>query len=148
VGFDGSGEQRLNTAPGELGEVFWGPGGHTVLYLRVADRDGGGRQIREIHLDGGQDRLVVEAPGVVAFAPNANASAFVAATGSRLSRHVILLLRIGRQLIIGEHRAAHPDQVVTAFAPDGRAIYYSSDGEGESAVYEMPVDDLVEATDT
>ena len=143
---DGTERRRLATAPGKIGPVFWDSWGRAVLYLSLPAR-GGGHSIRELFPEGDQDHLLAEAGQFVTFGPNANASVFVGAQGARATPHVSLLLRVGREFTICEHRASDPSGLITVFAPDSRRIFFSSDRDGKSAIYTMDVHDLVESTD-
>ena len=147
VNGDGNGRRLLNTAPDRLGPVHWTPGAGSFQYLSRPEPKGA-ESIREFSIDENEDRLVVETPRFLSFGPNGDSTAFIGARCAPISPHIVLLLRIGRELTLCEHGSSDEFPVAVVFSPDSRRIIFSSDRDGKPAIYTMPVDDLVEATDT
>ena len=83
------------------------------------------------------------------FNRNGDSSVMVGASGSKASPYVLLLVRsVKRELTLCEHRASDPRQVTTLFSPNSQRIFFQSDRDGKMAIYTMPVDRLVEETET
>jgi oligogalacturonide lyase len=147
IRIDGQEKRQLATARGRIGQAYWSPDGRTILYLSLPEERGKLNTIREFDLEANVDRLVAETSQFVHFAPNADASIFVGASGSLASPYVLLLERqTKRELTLCEHAARNPEMVAPVFAPDSRSIYFGSDRHGKPAVYWMPVEGLVEPT--
>lgn len=144
---DGNNRRKLNTAPGELGPVYWTSGARSFHYLSLPETRGK-ESIREFSIDQNEDNLIVETRQFQSFGPNGNSTAFIGARRAPVSPHIVLLLRIGRELTLCEHGASEEFPVTVVFSPDSRKIVFGSNRDGQPAIYTMPVDDLVEATDT
>jgi oligogalacturonide lyase len=139
--FDGAENRKLKTA-GPVLESQWSPDGRTILYLVR-------NELREHTPDSNTDALVAKNSQFAGFSPNADASVFVGASGSKASPLILLLLRItARELALCEHRASDPSEVNPVFSPSSQRIYFQSDRAGKSVIYSMVVDRLVEATET
>ncbi len=142
---DGRRRTPLATAPGRIASPFWRPDGETVLYLSTGED--GSTTIRENDPDARTDRQVAATTHYVHFAPNGDASVFVAASGSLAAPHVLLLLRVPRrELVLCEHRASDPNSAVPVFSPDSQRVYFQGDRDGRPAVYSVQVERLVEST--
>jgi len=138
----------LALAPGRTGPAFWSPDGRTVLYLNIPRESGKLNAIRESDPAAGADRLVATTSQFVHFAPNADASVFVGASGSRASPYILILLRrTRRELTLCEHRASDPERVAPVFSPDSRQVFFQSDRHGKPAIYCLAVERLVEPTE-
>jgi oligogalacturonide lyase len=142
-------ERSLPLAPGKNGPFFWAPDGGSLVYLNIPGKPGELNAIREYILASGQERLIAKTTQFVDFAPNANGSVFVGASGSAASPHVLILLRATRrELTLCEHRARDPRNLAVAFAPNSQRVVFESDQHGRPAIYTMPVERFVEETET
>ncbi len=134
-------------ARGKIANPVWTADGR-LLFLRFVPKHGA--VISEIHAvnpDGGGERCIASTSQFAAFSPNADASVFVGASGSKAQPTVLLMLAdTQRELTLCEHRASHPSAVSPAFSPDSKRVYFQSDREGKSAVYSVNVEALVEPT--
>ncbi len=149
VNFDGAQNRRLRIAAGGLGSPVWSPDGRTVLYLNFPVDKKQLNNIREFTPDTNEDRLVANTSQFVAFHPNADASVFVGASGSKASPYMLLLVRsVKRELTLCEHRASDPRMTAPIFAPNSQRVFFQSDKDGKMAIYAMVVDRLVEETGT
>lgn len=148
IDYNGRNSRRLETAPGRCAQALWSPDGRTVLYLNIPPVSRELNSLREFLVTDNRDQLIAKTTQFVRFAQNRNASVFVCASGSKASPYIMLLLRVGRELTLCEHRASDPSRITTAFSPDSRWIFFESDGEGKSAIYAMAVNDLVEQTES
>ncbi|MCW5983440.1 MAG: PD40 domain-containing protein [Bryobacteraceae bacterium] len=147
IDFDGRNNRRLETAPGRCVQALWSPDGRTILYLNVPSVPRELHTLREFTLAENRDRLVARTTQFVRFSQNRNASVFVCASGAKASPYIMLLLRVGRELTLCEHRASDPSRITAAFSPDSRWIFFESDRDGKPAIYGMPVTQLVEQTE-
>jgi oligogalacturonide lyase len=146
---DGSARRKLDTPAGNVLQACWSPEGRTILYLLDPAEPRELNALREREIDGRQDRLVAKTSQFTSFAPNANASVFLGASGSVASPVVLLLLRLTRrELTLCEHRSSQPAAVAPAFAPNSQRVFFESDRHGKPALYSMLVDKLVEKTET
>jgi oligogalacturonide lyase len=142
---DGRVRQRLPLDPGRAGDPCWAADGESLLYLSPPAGPGRLSAIREWVEAAGKERLVAETSQYAAFAPNANGSVFVGASGSKASPYVLLLLRIARrELALCEHRASDPALTSPVFSPDSQRVFFQSDRHGKSAIYAVAVERLVE----
>jgi len=149
VGLDGRNRRKLPLPPGRLGHYAWAPDGQSVFYLHRPVGPGSAIGLRELRLDSGADQVVAETSDFVAFSPNRDASVFVGASGSLAGPYILLLSRAGRrELALCEHRASDPGRTAAVFSADSQRVYFQSDREGKWALYAVPVDRLVERTDT
>jgi oligogalacturonide lyase len=147
IGYDGKQRRKLPVAAGTPGPANWSRDGVSLFYLNFPPQRTELNALRVHYADSGQDRLVAKTTQFVAFGANADASAFVGASGGRASPHIILLLRAtGRELILCEHFASDPSAVSPIFSPNSRQIFFESDRDGKPAIYTMMVDKLVEST--
>lgn len=135
-------------AKGDIWNPIWNPNGQSLLFLRSVEVNGvATSQIYEALPDTGVERLVVRTSQFAAFAPNGNGSVFVGASRSKAQPAIDLLLRSPqRELTLCEHRAANAACVDPVFSPDSRRVYFQSDREGNSALYAVNVERLVEPT--
>ncbi|HUA84008.1 MAG TPA: oligogalacturonate lyase family protein [Bryobacteraceae bacterium] len=145
--YDGGQNYRLKLAEGQIGPALWSPDGRTVLYLNYPSDPHQLHAIREFTPDTNEDKLIAETSQYVAFAPNADASVFVGASGSKASPYVLLLVRaVGREMTLAEHRASNAAMVAPIFSADSQRVFYVTDRDGKPAIYSMSVARLVEET--
>jgi oligogalacturonide lyase len=149
VDYDGRNDRRLRTAPGRMGPMAWTADGVSVLYLRFPDEPHALNEIRELTPDTNADRLVAPTSQFVHFGRNGDGSVFVGASGSKAQPHILILLRVTRrELTLCEHGASDPTLVSPIFSPDSQRIFFQSDRDGQRAIYCVPVDRLVEKTES
>lgn len=135
-------------ASGAIANPLWSANGQSVKFLRTLPTETGHvTEIRDVSLDGGNERKLAATSQFAAFSMNDNNTVIVGASGSKAQPHVILLLPAsGRELTLCEHRASHPAQVSPLFSPDSRRVYFQSDREGKSALYSVNIERLIEPT--
>ena len=139
---------RLKTA-GPAGPARWNPDGRTIVYLKLPEAAGETSSLRELTPDTGEDKLIGKTSQFHEFAVNGDASVFLGASRSQAAPYLLLLLRVARrELTLCEHRSTGAVRVEPTFSPDSQRIYFVSDRHGKPAIYSMPVDKLVEKTDT
>lgn len=149
VNSDGQRNRQLKLPAGRIGTANWGPDGKTVLYLSIPADPQQLHTIRECTPDTNADKLVAKTSQYASFGWNRDSSVFVGASANRGSPAVLLMLRITRrELTLCEHKASDPRAVSPIFEPDSQRIFFQSDRDGKSAIYDMHVDKLVEKTDT
>ena len=149
VNYDTRQNYRLKLADGEIGQAMWSPDGRSVLYLNYPADPHQLHAIREFIPDTNEDHPVAPTTQFVSFAPNADGSVFVGASGSKASPYVLLLVRtVKRELTVAEHHASDPRMVNPVFTPGSQRIFFMSDRDGKPAIYTMAVDKLVEATES
>jgi oligogalacturonide lyase len=146
---DGVRKIRLPLPAGWIGPMHWSPQGKSILYLHTPAEHEGLHVIREFAPESGEDKLVAKTTQFIDFAPNADASVFVGASGSKAAPHVLILVRsVRRELTVCEHRASNPALVHPHFSPDSQRIVFASDRHGRPAIYEVAVERLVEETES
>ena len=144
---DGRDSHALATEPGNTGPAFWSPDGGSVLYLNLPAGSGKLNSIRELDPVANTSRLISTTSQFVSFAPNADATVFAGASGSRAAPYLLLMdRRTRRELALCEHRGSDPRRVTVVFTPDSQQILFQSDRHGKWAIYAMPVSRLVEPT--
>jgi oligogalacturonide lyase len=149
VNFDGAQNRKLRIASGGIGPALWSADGRTVLYLNFPTDRKQLNSLRECTPDTNEDRLVSSTSQFVAFNRNSDSSVFVGISGSRASPYVLLLVRaVRREITVCEHRASDPRAAAPFFSPNSQRIFFQSDREGKMAIYSMPVERLVEETET
>ncbi|MCS6953844.1 MAG: oligogalacturonate lyase family protein [Bryobacterales bacterium] len=149
VHYDGQDNRRLKLPPGGIGPALWAADGRSVLYLHFPEERRALHAIREHTPDTHADQLVSPTSQFVHFGRNADASVFVGASRNPAAPHILLLLRVARrELTLCEHRASDPSRTCPIFAPDSQHVFFQSDKDGKPAIYCVPVDKLVEKTET
>lgn len=133
---------------GRISNPLWSPDGKSLLFLRqVAANDAVVSEIHEAFPETAVEQRVAPTSQFAAFAMNADGSVFVGASGSKAQPTIILLLRsVQREFTLCEHRASHAASVRPVFSPDSRRVYFQSDRQGQSALYSVNVEALVEPT--
>src|SRR5271166_3673471 len=136
-------------AKGAVSCPFWNPDSGSLLFLRQMQGDRGmTTQLREVSLDGRDEGTVAQTSQFISFAPNADGSVFIGASRSKAQPHIVLMLRSPRrEMTLCEHHSSHPDMVRPVFSPNSRRVYFASDRHGESALYVVNVELLVEPTE-
>lgn len=146
-GIDGSKPRRAETQGGRVLQFHWAGDGRSILYLfEPADRT---RlvEIREQQVDSRADTLVAKTSQFASFAPNADASAFVGASRSKASPHILLLLRkTMREFTLCEHGHGDPASCRPVFTPDSQSVLFTSSMHGKPAIYLAGVEKLIEKT--
>ena len=147
-GLDGVRRTKLPLPAGWIGAVQWASDGKSILYLHAPAEYEGLHVIREFIPETGGDKLVARTTQFIDFAPNADGSVFVGASGSKAAPHILILVRsVRRELTVCEHRASDPRIVRPHFSPDSQRILFASDRHGKPAIYEIAVERLVEETE-
>ncbi len=146
--YDGSQNRQLATAAGKIGQAVWSVDGKQIYYLNFPSDPKKLNNLRELAPDTNVERIIAPTSQFVAFAPNADGSVFVGASGSKASPHVLLLLRATRrEFTLCEHKASAPLLTSPVFSPGSQRIYFQSDRHGKPAIYSMVVEKLVERTE-
>jgi oligogalacturonide lyase len=145
---DGARKTKLPLPAGWIGAIQWMSDGKSILYLHAPAERQGLHVIREFTPETGDDKLVARTTQFIDFAPNADGSVFVGASGSKAAPHILILVRsVRRELTVCEHRASDPTLVRPHFSPDSQRILFASDRHGKPAIYELAVERLVEETE-
>jgi len=148
INFDGTGSHRLMLAAGEIAQEQWIADGHALLYLNRPPDPKKLTAIREYTPESGEDLQIAGTSQYVHFHANPDASVFVAASGSKASPYVLLLVRAAkREFTLAEHKASDSRMVATMFTPNSQSILFVSDRHGKPAIYYMSVEKLVAETD-
>lgn len=136
-------------AKGKVSSAYWRPDGQTLLFLREVEHPRYvSSQLTEVALDGSPEHVISETTQFAAFAPNIDSSVFVGASRSKAQPDVVLLLRsTRREMVLCEHRASRPESVTPSFSPNSQRVYFQSDHEGNSAIYSVNVERLIEKTE-
>jgi oligogalacturonide lyase len=149
VNLDRSQNRRLKLAAGTTGQAFWSADGRSIFYLNFPSDPKQLNNLREFTPDTGEDRLIAATSQFVSFNRNGDSSVFVGASGTRTAPYILLLVRsVKRELALCEHRASDPRLVTAIFSPSSQRVFFQSDRDGKMAIYTMPVDRLVEETET
>lgn len=134
-------------ASGRIWNPFWSPHGKLLFLRDVQANTAMLAEIHEVDPAGGAERKIDSTSDYAVFAPNTDASVFVAASRSKAQPNILLLLRKeGRELTLCEHDASHPASVAPVFSPNSRDIFFQSDREGKPAIYAMNVQKFVDPT--
>jgi Tol biopolymer transport system component len=126
-------------------QAWWQPDGASISYLHS---DPGGRtSIREVEYGTGKELSAAQTSRYVHFAPNADGSVFVGASGSLASPDILLLHRkTRRELTLCEHACRDAALASPVFSPDSRRVYFTGDVGGNAAIRSVDVSRLVEET--
>jgi oligogalacturonide lyase len=143
-----SGEKPRLLAKGNISYPYWRPDGHAVLFLRQVDLKAYvASELCEVCLDGSPEHIVGETSQFASFAPNGDGSVFVGASRSKAQPDIVLLLRSARrEMVLCEHRATRAESVCPVFSPNSQRVYFQSNREGNSSLYSVNVERLVEQT--
>ncbi|MBA3973451.1 MAG: hypothetical protein C0504_04440 [Candidatus Solibacter sp.] len=146
-GLDGSRPRRIEMPEGRVLQFYWAAGGQAILYLFEPADPAKLVEIREQQVDSRTDSLVAKTSQFASFAPNADASAFVGASRSKASPHILLLLRkTMRELTLCEHGEQDAAACRPVFTPDSQSVVFTSAMHGKPALYLAGVEKLIEKT--
>lgn len=145
---DQAGSKPFLLVQGRVTSPCWATGGESLFFLRdVPKNEIFVSEVHEVSPEAKVERCIAPTSQFAAFSANENDSVFVGASRSKAQPNLVLLLRASRrELTLCEHRASRPAEVRSAFSPDSRRVYFQSDREGESAIYSVNVEQLVEPT--
>ncbi len=144
---DGGKPQRVETPGGRVLQFHWSSDGSSLLYLHEPADPSKLVEIRERQVDSRTDTLVAKTSQFASFAPNANGTAFVGASRSKASPHILLLLRATqREFTLCEHGDPEPALCRPVFTPDSQSILFTSRIHGKNCVYLAGVEKLIEKT--
>ncbi len=146
-GLDGSKPRRIECPDGRVLQFHWAPDGQSILYLFEPADKSKLVEIREQQVDSRTDAFIAKTTQFACFAPNANGSAFVGASRSKASPHILLLLRsTKREFTLCEHGDSDPASCRPVFTPDSQSVVFSSTSHGKRAIYAAAVEKLIEKT--
>lgn len=146
-GLDSSKPRKLDTPDGAVLQFHWAADGQSILYLlEPADRTKL-VEIREQQVDSRADAQVAKTSQFASFSPNADATAFVGASRSKASPHILLLLRkTMREFTLCEHGDNDPSSCRPVFTQDSQSVLFTSSMHGRPAIYMAGVEKLIEKT--
>ncbi len=148
VDADGRNKRRLQLAPGRVGPANWAADGRSLFYLNFPEDPAQLNNIREHTPDTSTDKLIAKTSQYAHFGFNRDNSVFVGASRNHGSPDILLLLRVTRrELTLCEHKSSQPAETAPRFSPDSQRVYFQSDRDGKSAIYDIHVDELVAKTD-
>jgi hypothetical protein len=146
-GLDGSKARKIETPGGRVLQFHWTAGGQSILYLLEPADSTKLVEIREQQVDSRADEHVAKTSQFASFAPNADASAFVGASRSKASPHILLLLRkTMREFTLCEHGDSDASLCRPVFTLDSQSILFTSSMHGKPAIYLAGVEKLIEKT--
>ncbi len=146
-GLDGSKPRDVESPDGRVLQFHWARDGQSILYLLEPADKSKLVEIREQQVDSRADALVAKTSQFACFAPNSNGSAFVGASRSKASPHILLLLRATkREFTLCEHGDPDPAACRPVFTPDSQSVVFNSQMHGKRAVYIAAVEKLIEKT--
>jgi oligogalacturonide lyase len=160
---DGRDKKKLRPqkAGEQVGHAYWAPEGFEICYVHYPDATGRGATVRSLIVQSGEERVVSRCTRFGWMMRNEDNSVIAGASRSLASPHVFVLFApLKRELTICEHSssgkpypiagtdlqdpsASWPEPV---FSPDSNWVYFTSDREGQPAIYRTDVSDLVENT--
>lgn len=163
VALDGSRKASVRPTSGRewVGRAYWTTDGSRLRYVHFPDGDGWKASIRSIQPETRSESTEAPCSAFGWFRENRNGSAIVGASRRPSGPNVYVLFpRMRREITLCEHAstlapypvagsdrvdpcAAAPDPALSA---NSARLYFVTDREGSPALYEMPLDDLVEAT--
>ena len=163
VGLDGSGKTSLRPAKGaeRVGAFYWVADGAHLRFVHFPDGDKWTAEIRSIQPETGKETTETPCSGFDWMTENADGTAIIGASRRPSGPNLYVLFpRMRREITLCEHLSSlnpyplagtdRSDPLAAApapaLAPDSASVYFSTDWEGLPAVYQLPIDDLVEAT--
>ncbi|HWR50369.1 MAG TPA: hypothetical protein VN428_04650 [Bryobacteraceae bacterium] len=142
---EGADRRKLPTPAGTVNQAWWQPDGASISYLHSGPD--GRTTVREIDCANGAELSAAQTSRYVHFAPNADGSVFVGASGSLASPNILLLHRkTRRELTLCEHACRDAALAAPVFSPDSRRVYFTGDADGNAAIRSVDVSRLVEET--
>jgi len=146
-GLDGSKPRSIECPDGRVLQFHWAHDGQSILYLLEPADKSKLVEIREQQVDSRADTLISKTSQFACFAPNSNGSAFVGASRSKASPHILLLLRsTKREFTLCEHGDSDPASCRPVFTPDSQSVVFNSQMHGKRALYVAAVEKLIEKT--
>ena len=147
IDLDGRQSRRLEFAEGTTMQTEWAADGHELQYLNRPTDPHRLTALRAWVPETNSDTRLADTSQYLQFEGNADATAFVGASGSKASPYLLLLIRAARrELTLAEHRASDPALVNPRFAPNSQYVAFVSDRHGKPAIYWIAVDKLVSET--
>ena len=146
---------------GRVERAYWALGGGEARFVHFPDDNLRGATVRSIVPETGAERRIARCSAFGWLQENSDGSAFVGASKRPSGPNVYVLFpSLDREITLCEHGASGKPYPIagtddldyfcatpeTAFSHDSQWVYYSSDREGQPAVYRMKVEDLVEST--
>jgi len=162
-----SGMDERNAKPlrpddgGRIERAYWTLGGGEARFVHFPDETLRGATIRGLVPETGAERRIARCSAFGWLRENADGSAFVGASKRPSGPNIYVLFpSLDREITLGEHGASGKPYPIagtdaldyscaspeTAFSHDSQWVYFTSDREGQPAVYRMKVEDLVEST--
>lgn len=162
-----SGMDERNAKPlrpydgGRIERAYWALGGGEARFVHFPDETLRGATIRGVTPETGAERRIARCSAFGWLRENADGSAYVGASKRPSGPNVYVLFpSLDREITLCEHGASGKPYPIagtdaldyscaspeTAFSHDSQWIYFTSDREGQPAVYRMKVEDLVEST--
>lgn len=162
VSFDGSGQRNLLPREGVegRGHEYWTFDGSQIRCVYYPDEKGRGATVRAINPETGEEGVLARCSAYGWLKDNGDGTAIIGASRSLSGPNVFaLFVKIGRELTLCEHGSSFKecplpgggvDRLCAApepfFSSDSQWIYFSSDRDGETAIYRMKVEDLAAET--
>ncbi len=146
---------------GRVERAYWALGGGEARFVHYPDESLRGATIRSITPETGAERRIAKCSAFGWLQENVDGSAYVGASRRPSGPNIYVLFpSLDREITLGEHGASGKPYPIagtdlldyfcaapeTAFSRDSQWVYFTSDREGQPAVYRMKVEDLVEST--
>ncbi len=165
VNLDGTGKSSLRPTSGKekLGYAHWVPDGSVLQFVHYPDGDRWSAAIRNVQPETRAETTEAPCSGFGWLQQNADGSAIVGASMRPSGPNIYVLFpRMRREITLAEHqtslkpyRLAGSERLdpfaatpAPALSADSSWLYFVTDREGMPAVYGMPIDDLVEGTES
>lgn len=161
-GIDEKNAKPLRTDDGgRIERAYWALGGSEARFVHFPDSSLRGATIRSIAPETGEERRIARCSAFGWLQENVDGSAYVGASKRPSGPNIYVLFpSLDREITLCEHRASGKPYPIagteamdyscavpeTAFSRDSQWVYFTSDRQGQPAVYRMDVEDLVEST--